>query len=277
MFPNSDGANINGPSLIRTPEWLTNPLGTYYLYFAHHRGTYIRLATADTLDGPWTIQGPGTLHGAQLGDMHHIASPDVHVLQDETFRMYFHGRPANSRVQHTYVAHSADGINFTPTKEALLPGHPYFRALPLRDGTWMGLSVCEGHAQLWTSPDGLAWTKKEASLDFSEGTETYIRHVALRESGAGLKIYYTRIGDSPERLRRCDLIGTSIQSHIEIARPETREEGALIPIRPSKKGPSKRPEHALRDPAWFIDRDGQNYLLYSVRGEHGIAIGRLLD
>ena len=31
------GRNIAGPSLIRVPEWLPNPLGRYYLYFADHR------------------------------------------------------------------------------------------------------------------------------------------------------------------------------------------------------------------------------------------------
>ena len=34
--------NINGPSLIRAPQWLKNKLGKYYLYFAHHEGQYIR-------------------------------------------------------------------------------------------------------------------------------------------------------------------------------------------------------------------------------------------
>ena len=29
------GGNINGPSLIRVPDWLADPLGRYYLYFAH--------------------------------------------------------------------------------------------------------------------------------------------------------------------------------------------------------------------------------------------------
>ena len=42
-------SNINGPSLVRVPEWVENPLGKYYLYFAHHRGAYIRLAYADAL------------------------------------------------------------------------------------------------------------------------------------------------------------------------------------------------------------------------------------
>ena len=30
--------NINGPSVISVPDWVENPLGKYYLYFAHHRG-----------------------------------------------------------------------------------------------------------------------------------------------------------------------------------------------------------------------------------------------
>jgi len=38
------GGNIQGPSLIRVPDWVENPLGKYYLYFADHRGTYIRMA-----------------------------------------------------------------------------------------------------------------------------------------------------------------------------------------------------------------------------------------
>ena len=74
------GDNINGPSVIRVPDWLPNPLGKYYMDFTHHAGTFIRLAYADQLDGPWKIYEPGTL---QLGDdecfQNHIASPDVHV------------------------------------------------------------------------------------------------------------------------------------------------------------------------------------------------------
>lgn len=48
----SIGENINGPSVIKTPDWLSDPLGEYYLYFAHHDGSFIRLAYADDLQGP---------------------------------------------------------------------------------------------------------------------------------------------------------------------------------------------------------------------------------
>src|ERR1044071_4584691 len=61
MLPGTDGNNINGPSLIRVPDWVTNRLGKYYLYFAHHNGKYIRLAYADHLEGPWKIYKPGVL------------------------------------------------------------------------------------------------------------------------------------------------------------------------------------------------------------------------
>ena len=53
--------NVNGPSLIRVPDWVENPLGNYYLYFSHHKGDFIRLAYADTVEGPWSIYEPGAL------------------------------------------------------------------------------------------------------------------------------------------------------------------------------------------------------------------------
>ena len=33
----------------------------YYLYFAHHKGSYIRLAYGDAVAGPWTVYEPGVL------------------------------------------------------------------------------------------------------------------------------------------------------------------------------------------------------------------------
>jgi hypothetical protein len=59
------GVNIQGPSMIWVPDWSRNRLGDYYLYFADHKGSYIRLAYADHPAGPWTIHAPGSLHLAQ--------------------------------------------------------------------------------------------------------------------------------------------------------------------------------------------------------------------
>jgi len=95
------GNNIQGPSLIKIPLWIKNPLGKYYLYFAHHAGKYIRLAYADDLHGPWKIHEPGVLGLTELkgkdivltsGDLAQIASPDVLVdKKKKEIRMYFHG------------------------------------------------------------------------------------------------------------------------------------------------------------------------------------------
>jgi hypothetical protein len=57
--------------------------------------------------------------------------------------------------------------------------------------------------------------------------------------------------------------------------PETDYEGAKLPIRPSVGGPARGPLHELRDPGYFQDVDGKEYLLYSVAGEQGIAVAEL--
>ena len=100
------GDNINGPSLIRVPDWLPAPLGRYYLYFAHHDGQYIRLAYADELAGPWRTYEDGVMSLEASRFKGHVASPDVHVDEEQRcLRMYFHGAdyrphvsPSNQRL-----------------------------------------------------------------------------------------------------------------------------------------------------------------------------------
>ena len=83
--------NVNGPSVIRVPPWIQNPLGRYYMYFAHHRGSFIRLAYADNLDGPWTVHNQGVLYLDDTPVLDHIASPDVHInTASQSILMYYH-------------------------------------------------------------------------------------------------------------------------------------------------------------------------------------------
>ena len=124
------GTNINGPSLVRVPAWVDEPLGVYYLYFAHHKGRYIRMAYADDLEGPWTTYGPGVLDledsfFGRPGFSSHVALPDVHVDEENRqIRMYYHG-VVRRGVQRSRVALSSDGISFEAREELL--GNPYFR------------------------------------------------------------------------------------------------------------------------------------------------------
>ncbi|MGB0369940.1 MAG: hypothetical protein ACPGN3_01220 [Opitutales bacterium] len=55
-----EAGNINGPSLVRLPDWLpveqrADPSAQYYLYFASHSDVYIRMAWAADIEGPYTL------------------------------------------------------------------------------------------------------------------------------------------------------------------------------------------------------------------------------
>lgn len=119
IHPGSDEAilgNINGPSLIRMPDWVENPLGRYYLYFAHHQGKFIRMACADDVMGPYKVHTPGVLQIADTLFERHIASPDVHVdHQARVIRMFYHGAGFTGTKhedlgQNTCYAESTDGL-----------------------------------------------------------------------------------------------------------------------------------------------------------------------
>jgi hypothetical protein len=60
VHPDIDGRmgdNINGPSLIRAPNWLPSPIGRYYLYFGHHDGAAYSAGSTPTI---WPIPGAAT-------------------------------------------------------------------------------------------------------------------------------------------------------------------------------------------------------------------------
>lgn len=282
-LPGAAGANINGPSLIRAPDWLPGRLGRYYLYFGHHRDTYIRLAVADQLRGPWTIYAPGVLHLRDVpACQDHLSSPDVLVDEHRRqLRMYFHGVSRGEPGQKTFVALSADGLRFEARPAPL--GIFYMRVFRGRDA-WYG--VAKG-GLLYRSADGLTGFVESHSLfhepvvDRSFNIPGSVRHVALHRQGDLLWVYFTRIGDAPERILRApvnlagDWRAWRAGTAEEVLRPETDYEGVNLPVRPSAAGAARGPEHAVRDPAIFEDDDGRVYLVYSVAGESGLAIAEL--
>jgi hypothetical protein len=214
MLPLSDGDSMNGPSLIRAPVWLPRRLGEYYLYFAHNRGSYIRLAFADRLEGPWSVYTPGTLHLSEVPTCRdHIASPDVHVdWACRKIRMYFNGPLANADGQKSFVANSSDGIRFEPNTEQL--GAFYLRMRPFQ-GAWIGMAK---GGVMYRSKNGLnkfrclthsAFPLKDANGNLPGS----VRHVALEIAGSTLLVYFTRIGDAPESILR---------SQIDLKEPEER-------------------------------------------------------
>ena len=290
------GSNINGPSLIRVPRWIKEPLGRYYLYFADHKGSYIRLACADTLAGPWRMHTPGTLaleashfatvrpDSADVSEgtrreaqgtveqdwLHpHIASPDVHVDHARReIRMYYHGMMEDGE-QRTRVAVSADGLTFDAFPEIL--GNSYFRVF--RHQGWHYALVMPG--ELRRSRDGLTGFEPGPVLFCPQ-----MRHSAVRCTGDALDVFWSRVGDAPERIlhSRIRLDGDWSLWREEGARvvlePEHAWEGADSDIEPSVRGEINRRVRQLRDPCVY-EEDGATYLLYCGGGESGIGIAEI--
>jgi hypothetical protein len=286
------GGNLNGPSLIRVPDWVEAPLGHYYLYFADHRGAYIRLAYADALAGPWRVHPPGTLRledsGFPVGAgelappseglrrlveagllVPHIASPDVHVDEERReIRMYFHGLCADTS-QRTRVALSRDGLRFGARPEILAPS--YLRMVR-RDEGWLGMAM---PGSFFRSPDGLR--------DFEAGPhllDDSVRHAALLPRGDDLLVFHSRVGDAPERIlcSRVDVRGDwrrwRASPPEEVLAPEEPWEGTDLPLTPSVRGYAPHRLRELRDPAVYREH-GRTWLLYAVAGESGIALAEL--
>lgn len=281
VTPDSDdslGTNINGPSVLRAPEWLDDPLGRYYMYSTHHLGTYIRLAYADDLEGPWAIYRPGTLHLEDTRFDEHIASPDVHVDHGkERIRMYFHGccgpfeHDASEMNQVTDMATSTDGLDFQVRGRTL--GISYFRVWEYDDRYYA------------VANDGHLYRSDEPFGPFARLQELFPRnrHFAVRVVDDRLQLFLTRRGDRPERVMIAvmDLSGPDETWRPDphppeaVLWPERPYEGVDHPLETSAGGSADTPVRALRDPAVFED-DGRTYLFYSNAGERGIC-GAVLE
>ena len=290
------GANINGPSLIRVPDWIEAPLGRYYLYFADHKGAYIRLAVADTLAGPWRTYTPGTLtleashfanerpHPDRVSEgtrrdaasaieqdylQPHIASPDVHVDHDRReIRMYYHGMLEDGE-QRTRVAVSTDGITFEAHPEIL--GNSYFRVF--RHQGWHYALVMPG--ELRRSRDGLTGFESGPVLFCPE-----MRHSAVRCTGGALDVFWSRVGDAPEGIlhSRVRLDGDWMEWREEgaslVMEPEQTWEGAGLKAEPSLRGEINELVRQLRDPCVY-EEAGRTFLLYCGGGESGIGVAEI--
>lgn len=275
------GDNINGPSLIKVPDWLSNPLGRYYLYFGHHKGQYIRLAYADDLTGPWTMYEPGTLRLDQTPCINHIASPDIHIdHEQQEIRMYYHGpMPQTGDTiqdhfpilgkQRSLVALSKDGINFESGQEIFGPS--YFRVWTWDD--WYYALGMPG--MFFRSRDGLSSFEMGPVL-FNED----MRHTAVLRQEHTLYIFYSNAHDCPEHILcttldlRGDWQNWQPNEPVSVLKPELDYEGVNLPLQPSERGWAPEPVNQLRDPGIFVE--GENvYLIYSVSGEQGLAMGRL--
>jgi CubicO group peptidase (beta-lactamase class C family) len=296
MMPKDDGkwsGDLNFPSLIRVPDWIEHPLGKYYLYFSAHHGSYVRLAFADRIEGPWKIYEPGALRLAQVEAVNgaaaeagaaaetmerHVASPDVHVDDEHRqIRMYFHYLLPKLGHSST-VAISNDGLHFE-ARPGRIAG-AYLRVV--RHGG--GFLAIDDRGSLLRSPDGLARfepvSQAVARVAADPARKASFRHGGLLLDGDVLRVFFTRIGDAPEQilLTQVNLSGdaTTWQATppLAVLEPQRDYEGVGAELLPSTfKGETN--VRQLRDPSPFRDADGRTYLFYAVAGETGIAVASM--
>ncbi|MDJ0638553.1 MAG: hypothetical protein QNJ20_06945 [Paracoccaceae bacterium] len=286
----SIGQNTNGPCVVRVPEWVTNPLARFYMYFAHHTGTYIRMAVSDDLLGPWRVVDTPPLHlsetrfaqepvthqtatGDVVTEPAHIASPDVHILEESRqIVMLFHGLNEDGN-QTTGIATSTDGATFSTEGFETDVAPPYLRLCSV-GGRFIGVSW---GGQIFTSDSPFGpFEKGPPLLERPNGPGLIPRHPALVWRNNRLHCFYSLIGDCPERIWHVAAkpgvtwddwqLG---EPHTLLA-PEVEWEGSELPKFPSRIGAATKIENALRDP--FVC---ENHIFYVGGGESCIAAAHL--
>jgi len=298
------GDNANGPSIIRVPSWVEKPLGSYYMYFAHHKGLFIRLAYADSLRGPWKVYEPGVMKvensaffrpqpdpvNSPSGFYTHIASPEIYIDEaNKRLVMWTHGvwtegkrwpdnlaearqwLQQNNYNQYTQASVSQDGLNFQA--QPAISRQPYLRVFQ-RDGVFYGI------ARLGLLLRGT----KDPLSEFVTGPNPFrdtrfsnrVRHVALLTEGNQLHIFFSAIGEAPESILyttmdlSADWSAWKVGPITTVLTPESSYECLNLPNEPSAVGEIDHPARQLRDPAIF-EENGKISLFYTFCGEQGIA------
>ena len=329
-----EGENINGPSLIRIPDWISaddraDPDAVYYLYFGHHTGDYIRMAWAANITGPWHLYQSGA--NVALGNRgvldnggtdievgnnivieeNHLASPDVHIDNDnQRIILYFHsgsstffnGNEMNG--QFTWVATSPDGLDFNNRIEPVRLSTSYVRVFehgeelyafdnsssPKRAldannpwepsaGYYSGSTISD----LWEARSG-QFTQEPLLENLGLArADLRVRHTAVRVVGDELQVFYTRRGDSPERVMM-STVDLSVGDYenwefsfppAELLSATSGWEGGQFEPEPSETASAPENVNQLRDPFVFEDTDGSLYLLYAGSGEDGIGMAAM--
>lgn len=177
------------PNVIKASDHITNPLGTYYMYYAPHDAPGgLSLAYSNSLDGPWTEYNANPLISNNWSPNYsvtHVSSPYMMWNSiDNKYYMYFHGENTATR-----IATSTDGINFTYKKVALstssftgmsLTETSYAKVfeytIPSKGNKYIMLLMCNNTSNVrniclaWSN-DGLNWTPQQTPLISSNAAE----------------------------------------------------------------------------------------------------------
>ncbi|MEM7361206.1 MAG: hypothetical protein AAF431_19135 [Pseudomonadota bacterium] len=317
--------NINGPAVIKVPDWIENPLGEYYLYFAHHKGDYIRLAYADQPAGPWQIYEPGVLSlvdsgfptqdlpqlsaAAGLAELWqnlpvrlfrdtirviyktavtdqkvraergialsktrtpHIASPEVVVDHDQQRLVLFYHGQRDSLAQVSRIAVSTDGLVFTTQGDS-------FPAAYVKSFQLNGKYYLLGALGMLMRSDSLVGPYEIRSRPLF-GPEMRHPAVWLDAENSLLRVFWSKIGAAPEHILVSEVdVSPGWQQWQatkgrSVLKPELSWEGADLPNMASLRGEISMPARELRDPYFFRDTNGSQYLFYTGAVEQVIGL-----
>ena len=327
LFPSNrrnDGNNIAAPSMVRIPGFVSsnrraNSSARYYLYFSDHDGDYIRMGYSSRVDGGFQLYRAGASTGSRgvfdnnntsitLDEgiqirRNHIASPDVHIGNNQ-FIMYFHsgapyrfnGRDFDRQV--SWVNTSSDGLNFRrrDTRSVVL-GASYFKVFEDRNRLYAvtndgGPIRARSNNSPWAPPNGYyngnslsdLWQARSSGNEIRSAVSgsRRVRHSGLRRRGSNLELFYTLRGDSPERIYVSNMsLSSSNWNNWNINIPGNElmravggwEEGQRTPS--ASQGGAATNVNQLRDPDIFEDTDGAIYMYYSGAGEEGIGVAAI--
>lgn len=288
-LPDPAHYNIYNPCLIKTPKWIQHPLGKYYLYFASHlRGKKIYMAFSNqSLHGPWILYKNGVLNtlstnSCDRGSYRYVSAPDIHIDEKRKKIIMYLSCFSNQNWPHnsTIISESDDGIHFDsgflfkgPFYFRLFRYHNTFYALAKYGNIGGILLRCISHCL-------------DKNATFEMGYDIVIpnmRHSSIFVYHDHLLVLYSKANDLQESIYLAIINTTSSwnlwnssSQDILIMKPEKTYKGAQLKKHYSKWGPSPLfPVNQIRDPFVYIENK-KIYLLYTVAGEKGIAIARLI-
>ena len=186
--------------------------------------------------------------------------------------MYFHSVAKTGQV--SYMVTSPNGLTFGGPCQPSEGVAPFYLRTFYVDGEVYGIAKVgnEGGVLLRQTENG----------KFSRGPRILnrMRHAAVIVHESVLSIFYTRIGDAPERiLMSCvDLRSPwetwKPRNERTILIPEGHSEGENYEPTPSTPGMATKVRQ-LRDPFVLLTNNGNLFLFFSFAGEEGIRVSEL--
>lgn len=286
--------NINGPSLIKVPDWINNKLGNYYCYFAHHKGQFIRMAYADTLTGPWTMYneeilplnkaGLATtttpalgllelkshLHWTEFLALIKVGAKAKKAWEERMNQQMKSSPPTTPHVASPEIFidekakkirlyyHGVKKGNLQMSKVALSSDGLNFQAEPETLGVPY-MRIFQHQEQFFAlGMPGFLYQSKDGLSEFKVRHrwlfDTDVRHSALWKKDNDLYIFYSKVGDAPEQI---------LYTKVDISSKDWND---------WKAGP---PQVLLKPE---FDWEGANEKIGpSIRGEMGVKVNQLRD